>query len=197
MRIAILVVLALCAPAWAEAEQAMVVTKDTTLEKGAVLTHGLVIQASNVTIDGNGATLQGPGKPGDLKTFTGIGMHADGCSHVTIRNLKVTGFQSALVARRRRGWLIENCDFSGNYHDPDAGWGDGSHNGGIILTAISKSTIRQLQGKPRLERAGPAGVRRQPHPQQRLLPLLQRLPEDVDRVPATSSPTTTSPTACA
>ena len=98
MRIAVLFVLALCTPAWAQAEEAMNVTKDTTLEKDAVLKHGLVIEANNVTIDGNGATLQGPGKTGDLKSFTGAGIKADGFSNVTIRNLKVTGFESALVA---------------------------------------------------------------------------------------------------
>ena len=50
---------------WLHADEPLVITRDTVLEKDAVLRRGLVIRASHVTIDGNGATLEGPGKPGD------------------------------------------------------------------------------------------------------------------------------------
>jgi parallel beta-helix repeat protein len=129
--------------AMAQEEAPMVIDRDTVLDKGAVLRHGLIIKADGVTIDGNGATLQGPGKAGDLKTFAGVGVLAEGCSDVTIRNLKARGFECGLAASDGHGWRIEACDFSDNYHDPDYGWGDYGRVGGIILTRISKSVIRQ------------------------------------------------------
>ena len=39
----------------------VVVTNDLVLEKGATLNTRLVVRASDVTIEGNGATLQGSG----------------------------------------------------------------------------------------------------------------------------------------
>ncbi|MFQ5805460.1 MAG: right-handed parallel beta-helix repeat-containing protein [Phycisphaerae bacterium] len=120
-----------------------VITADTTLEKDGVLRTPLVIKADSIVIDGNGATIQGPGNPGDLKSFTGTGILAEGHSNVTIRDLKVRGFERGLAASEGEGWLIESCDFSGNYHDPDYGWGDYQRVGGIILTGISRSAIRK------------------------------------------------------
>jgi parallel beta-helix repeat protein len=136
-----LVVLALSANEPAESKP-VVLTRNTTLEKNAVLNHGLIIEADGITVDGNGATLAGPGKVGDLKSFVGVGVLARGCSNVTIRSLKVRGFQSALVAQDGEGWLVEGCDFSDNFHDPDFGWGERKSCGGMILTRISRSVIR-------------------------------------------------------
>ncbi|MDW8207963.1 MAG: right-handed parallel beta-helix repeat-containing protein [Chloroherpetonaceae bacterium] len=124
------------------APQEIVITQDTTLDPNATLHARLIIRASNVTIDGNGATLVGPGRAGDLRSFTGNAIEADGCSNVTIRNLKARGWESGLVARNGTGWLIEQCDFSDNYHDPEFGWGNGNRVGGIILTGIHRSVIR-------------------------------------------------------
>ena len=128
----------------AQAATPMEITKNITLDKDAVLQQGLVIKGNDITIDGNGATLQGPGKTGDIKSLkeAGIGVKAEKCSNITIRNLKVHGFESALVASDGQGWVIENCDFSDNYHEPEHGWGDGERNGGIILTRMHKCTIR-------------------------------------------------------
>jgi len=123
-------------------DDVQIVTANLTLEQDAVLRTPLVIKASDIVIDGNGATIQGPGRPGDLKTFVGAGVRAEGCARVTLRNLKVRGFESGLVATDGEGWVIEGCDFSENYHDPDYGWGDYQRVGGLILTRIHKSTIR-------------------------------------------------------
>lgn len=120
----------------------IVVTKSITLEKNATLHARLVIKANNVKIDGNGATLVGPGEKGDLKTFTGVGVASDGNSGVVIANLKAHGFQSGLVAQNGARWTIEHCDFSDNYHDPDFGWGNGERVGGIILTHLSHARIQ-------------------------------------------------------
>jgi hypothetical protein len=118
-----------------------IITESITLEKNAVIKTPLVIKASRITIDGNGATLQGPGRPGDKKSFTGVGIRAAGCSRVTLKNLHVRGFERGLEARDGEEWRIESCDFSDNYHDPDYGWGDYRRVGGMILTRISRSHI--------------------------------------------------------
>ncbi len=121
--------------------QERILTKSVTLKKNAILSSPLVIQANHITLDGNGAVIQGPGRPGDRKSYIGTGVRAEGCSGVTIVNLKVRGFERGLAARDGTGWRIGNCDFSDNYHDPDHGWGDYKRVGGLILTRISKSEI--------------------------------------------------------
>src|SRR5207249_8638883 len=100
-----------------------------------------VIRASHITLDGNGVTLVGPGQAGKPDTFKGVAILAEGCSDVHIRNLKAKGYASGLVAVDGEGWLIEDCDFSDNYHDPEFGWGNGPRQGGLILARISRSTI--------------------------------------------------------
>ena len=37
---------------------------------------------------------------------------------------------------------MEGCDFSDNFHDPEFGWGERKPMGGMVLTRISKSVIR-------------------------------------------------------
>jgi parallel beta-helix repeat protein len=117
----------------------IIITKDTTLTKNAVMNARLVIKASGVTIDGNGATLVGgTGKP---ETFKGIGILSNGNSDVTLKNIKVKGFGTALQATDGSTWRITGCDFSDNYHNPAFGWGNGERQGGVILTRINRSKI--------------------------------------------------------
>jgi len=120
----------------------MVITKSTAFEAGTVLRQPLVIAASHITVDGNGAMLVGPGEPGQRESYQGVGIRAAGCSGVTLRNFKVRGFESALTAVDGAGWLIENNDFSDNYTDLEFGWGEHPRVGGLILTRISGSVIR-------------------------------------------------------
>jgi parallel beta-helix repeat protein len=122
--------------------QELVVTKDLVLEKDAVVHQHLVIRADYVTIDGNGATLVGPGVSGKPDTFQGVGIAAEDCKGVTLRNIKVRGFASGLVVKGGDHWLVEKCDFSDNYHVPEADWGNGPHQGGLILTGVSDSIFR-------------------------------------------------------
>src|SRR2546428_196039 len=79
----------------------LVVTNDLVLEKGATLDARLVVRASHITIEGNGATLQGPGAIGDTNTLerAGVGVLLEGCVNVTIRDLKARGFATGLLAR--------------------------------------------------------------------------------------------------
>ena len=98
----------------------IVITEDTKLDKDAVLHARIVIKASHITLDGNGATLTGPGKAGDLKSLerAGVGVRAEGCTNVTLRNLKAKEFATGLAVTDGKAWTVENCDFSGNYHNP-------------------------------------------------------------------------------
>jgi hypothetical protein len=119
------------------------ITQDTVLPRGATLGEPLVVAASGITIEGNGATLAGPGKAGEPDSFQGIGIVAEGCSGVTLRNLKARGFRVGLAASDGAGWLVEDCDFSDNFTDPAAGWNVERRLGGIVLTRISHSILRR------------------------------------------------------
>ncbi|MBN2491240.1 MAG: right-handed parallel beta-helix repeat-containing protein [Planctomycetes bacterium] len=123
------------------AAQEREVTESLVLEQGAVLATPLVIRTGGITIDGNGATLQGPGRPGEKASFTAAGITAAGISRVTLRNLRVRGFERGLDVRDGEGWRIENCDFSDNYHDPEYGWGEHGRAGGLVFTRMHRCTI--------------------------------------------------------
>lgn len=120
------------------------VTNDLVLERGAELRARLVVKASHVTIEGNGATLIGPGTPGDTNGLAraGTGILLDGVSGVTLRNIKAKGFATGLVLRRVSAVNITDCDFSDNYHNPGHGWGDLPPRGGILLDRARFCVIR-------------------------------------------------------
>ncbi len=122
--------------------QVRVISKSTRLRRGALLRTPLVIAADGIRIDGNGATIQGPGAPGDKATLAGIGVLLEGRRGVTIRDLKVHGFEIGLSATDCEDLNVEGCDLSDNWHDPEHGWGDGERQGGIILTRVHRSSFR-------------------------------------------------------
>ena len=113
------------------------VTSDITLDPG-VIYGSIVVRASGVTIDGNGAWLLGTSepKPGNAKTFGGTAITADGLSHVTLRNINAKGWETGRAVRNAEGWTIENCNFSDNFHDPEFGWGENGRRGGIVLEHV-------------------------------------------------------------
>jgi len=118
------------------------ITADTTLDPA--MTYGaLIVRRSGVTIDGNGAWLIGSpieaGTP--AKKFRGTAILAEGVSNVTLRNINARGWETGLVIRNGSGWLIENCNFSDNFHDPDFGWGENGRRGGMLLDRVSHSTL--------------------------------------------------------
>src|SRR6185437_423609 len=122
----------------------IVVTNDLVLTKEATLKTRLVVRSSHVTIDGNGATLQGPASVGDTNALAqaGTGVLIEDCVNVTIRNLKARGFATGLVARDSRALLIEHCDFSDNYDNPKHGWGELPPRGGILFERVRQSVLR-------------------------------------------------------
>ena len=121
----------------------IVVTNDLVLEPGAQLPARLIVRASNVTIEGAGATLVGPGKAGDPPSLenAGIGVLMEGTTGVTLKNLKVRGFGTGLVIRQAQGVTVTNCDFSDNYHNPTNGWGELPARGGLVLEKVRLSVF--------------------------------------------------------
>jgi len=117
------------------------ITANTVLDPAK--TYGrIVVKASDVTIDGRGAWLIGA-KEGKPKDFKHIGVCAQGVSRVTLRNLNVRGWDTGLQIEDGSQWLVENCNFSDNFHDPDFGWGEQGRRGGIVLKRVHRSTFRK------------------------------------------------------
>src|SRR5947208_428848 len=102
------------------------ITRSITLDWDAVLNARMVIRASHVVIDGNGATLVGPAHPGEPASYenAGVGVQTEGVSGVTLHNLKVKGFATGLTIAEGRTGRVEGCDFSDNYDNPQFGWGE-------------------------------------------------------------------------
>lgn len=125
----------------------LVITNDTMLEPGAKLAARLVVRTSHVTIDGRGATLTGPGRPGNVRSFdeAGIGILVEGAVNVTLRNIRAHGFLIGLVVRKSEAVTVEGCDFSENYHNPDYGWGELPARGGILLQESRRCVIRNTR----------------------------------------------------
>lgn len=114
-----------------------------SIELDPAKTYGpLVIKASNITIDGRGAWLVG-NKGGSPKEFRGTAISAQGVSGVTLRNINAKGWETGLRVEDGRGWLVEGCDFSDNFHDPEFGWGENGRRGGIVFLRVEKSTLRK------------------------------------------------------
>ena len=136
----ILLACLLAAAAAAAADRPVLeVTTDVVLDPD-VTYGGIVIRASGVTIDGRGAVVLGTGE-GDPKDFHGTGISARGVSGVTLKGLRVRGWERGLHVVDATGWTIEDCDFSDNFHDPRFGWGENGLRGGILLERVSESRL--------------------------------------------------------
>jgi len=130
----------------------LTVTRDVELQP-EITYGGLVIAASGVTVDGRGARIVGPvqhaaelsGATARTSAFTGTGVQAAGVDDVTLRGLRVRGFEIGLLLQDARGWTIEDCDVSDNFHDPDFGWGEQGSRGGLVLRRVGGSTLRRVR----------------------------------------------------
>ena len=90
--------------------------QDTVLDPAR--TYGqIVIRASHITIDGRGARIVGA-TAGNPREFQGVAISAKGVSGVTLKNVRVQGWETGLKIADGRQWSIEDCDFSDNFHDP-------------------------------------------------------------------------------
>ena len=113
--------------------QELVLTSDFRVPNGTNEIR-LIVKASHITIEGDGATLQGSGRTNDLKSLenAGVGVLLEGVTDVTLKNLRVRGFANGLVMRDTRAVSVKGCDFSDNYHNPAHGWGELPPRGGIL-----------------------------------------------------------------
>ncbi len=124
----------------------MVITANVKFAPGAyTLSSGLVVGASNITIDGNGAVIRYSGTPSYNGTPR-LGLSGDGYNNVTVKNLSVTNFNTGLEVKNATGWTVEYCDFSNNYTDPSYGWGDGKAYGATNLTNFNNGVLRYCNG---------------------------------------------------
>ena len=120
----------------------LVLTESTTLDPGVVY-GAIVIRTSGITVDGRGATISGPvlRAGGPTQQYTGTGISANGVSDVTLRNVRVCGWETGLHISAASGWLIEGCDFSDNFSDPSFGWGENGRRGGLVLIDVHDSVL--------------------------------------------------------
>ncbi|TLS38381.1 right-handed parallel beta-helix repeat-containing protein [Pseudalkalibacillus caeni] len=129
--------------------EGMVITEDTTFFPGEYhfkSGKGIVIADDNIKIDGNGATIKGLGIEGKKYSYQGIGIFSNGYSNVTLTNVNIKGFQLGSKFMFGESIKITDNDFSGNFTDPEHGWGDGEPNGALMLEHINKSTIARNKG---------------------------------------------------
>ncbi len=127
--------------AGAEAAPPLRITRDTVLDPAKAYGR-IVIEASGITIDGRGAWLVGA-RQGDPKDFRQVAISALGVSRVTLKNVNARGWETGLKIADGSGWVVENCDFSDNFHDPGFGWGEQGRRGGIVLNKVYRSTLRK------------------------------------------------------
>jgi parallel beta-helix repeat protein len=129
------------------ADEVLEIARDTVLDPQRTYS-AIEIKASNVTIDGRGAWLLGPASrklgpsPSD---FRGVAISAKGVSNVRLRNVNARGWETGLKVEDGTGWLVEQCNFSDNFHDPSFGWGENGRRGGILFNHVRLSTIKHCQ----------------------------------------------------
>ena len=170
------------------------ITQDTVLDPAK--TYGrIVIKASGMTVDGRGAWLVGATQ-GEPKTFKHTAVSAKGVSRVTLKNVNAKGWETGLTVEDGERWLVEGCNFSDNFHDPDFGWGEHGRRGGIVLKQCPPLDVPQQQGQPRVGRLRAGRFAREHDRGERFLAHVEHVPEAVDRLPQHGSARTTSATAC-
>jgi nitrous oxidase accessory protein NosD len=82
---------------------AMVIREDTRFEPGIYLIpDGITLAADGITLDGNGAHLIGQGKEDAAIQLNGI-------SQVTVKNLRISGYQRGIEALDCQELTIKNC----------------------------------------------------------------------------------------
>ena len=75
----------------------------------------IIIQGNNIIIDFKNAELKGSSLAKSPDQFAGTGIIIQNAKSVTIRNLKISGYKVALLAKNIEKLQLENCDFSYNY----------------------------------------------------------------------------------
>lgn len=113
---------------WAHGQQlklagGMKINRSATIKKELYRLNGnadtasavIRVEGNNITIDFNHAELNGSGDPAHPDLFSGVGLRIQDAARVTIRNLRVRGYKTGLLAINVKQLVLENCDFSYNY----------------------------------------------------------------------------------
>jgi parallel beta-helix repeat protein len=127
----------------------LIIMDNTTLQPGTyTLTDTgdneiVLIGTDNITLDGNGAVIDGG-------TFTGYGIDLNGHTGVTIQNLTVRGYAYGMRIRNASGVTIRSTNVSGNRKDIttwflniNAGTAadQETYGGGIFFENVTSSTV--------------------------------------------------------
>ena len=114
---------AMATPQFVTLTPSMRITRSVTIERENYLfsnnsedgkTSALTIEGNGITVDFNGATLEGTPIRTEPDKRKGTGIIVKG-SNVTIKNLKVRGYRHGLIARDVPSLRILNSDFSYNW----------------------------------------------------------------------------------
>ncbi|MCA9169138.1 MAG: right-handed parallel beta-helix repeat-containing protein [Planctomycetales bacterium] len=129
----------------ATGNEPLAIKSDTKLDPNR--TYGpIVIEASDLVLDGQGATIE-PGELMPVNQRRGVGIDARGVSNVIIKNVRVRGWEIGLQVVDGQRWQVLDCDFSDNFHDPTFGWGENGRRGGVVWGNVSDSIITRCVAK--------------------------------------------------
>ena len=141
------------------------ITENCTLNGNLICssTHGLVIAAENITIDGNGYYIDGaePGPCDDFSPRSGILNR--GYDNVTIKNLEIKNFCNGIYFTYDDGkmvydCLIDNCSIHDNGNDTSGTATMGIKWRGVFDSTISNCTIYNNRGSGTSCESGGNGI---------------------------------------
>jgi len=119
----------------------MVITRNTRLQPGEYSFHeaeGITVATDNITVEARGVVLRG-GR--GSKDFYGTGLTVAGRRGVTVRNLRLSGFDQGIRLLNCEEIALEGCDVSDCFTDPAWGWDEHGLHGGILLINTHRSAV--------------------------------------------------------
>ncbi|MGZ3778624.1 MAG: right-handed parallel beta-helix repeat-containing protein, partial [Mucilaginibacter sp.] len=75
----------------------------------------LIIEGDNITVDFNGAVIDGSTDPSNPDKFKGTGIIIRNGKNITLKNVTIRGFKVGVMARGIKGLKIVNSNFSYNF----------------------------------------------------------------------------------
>ena len=101
-------------PQYVELQPGMVITQSTRVTRRTYALSGppITIRGSNITVDFNGATLEGTPATTDPDRRRGVAILVDSGANVRIANARVRGYRFGIIARGTRGLTLINNDLS-------------------------------------------------------------------------------------
>ena len=101
-------------PQYVDLQPGMVITQSTRVTRRTYTLSGppITIRGSNITVDFNGATLEGTPSHTDPDRRSGVAILVDSGANVRIANARVRGYRFGILARGTRGLTLINNDLS-------------------------------------------------------------------------------------